>query len=172
MNKHITFVLIFLFLLCFGNSFASVYEHEIILDKNVQELPILNNIKCKFRQEKQISGMLLKSYGDFEFDKNKGVIFYTTYPIKSTTSYTSKEYKQINSIITSVSNKSYSRLQKDFRFYYEKSTQTWTMALMPKKESVVYNYLKSIEIEGDESMINKIIILNCDNTKTTIWFNK
>ena len=43
-------------------------------------------------------------------------------------------------------------------------------ALLPKVDSKAYNYLKSIEIIGNSSKISKIIILTCDKTQTTIWF--
>lgn len=62
-------------LLLIQPAYANVFEHEAQLDKIVKELPELNSIKCKFRQEKQISNILLKSSGDFTFDKGKGVIF-------------------------------------------------------------------------------------------------
>ena len=135
-------------------------------------MPSLNNINCKFRQEKVIksSNLILKSSGDFSFEKDKGVIFYTTYPIKSTSSYTSKEYKQINSIISAISNKSYSRLEREFKFFYEKNDANWTLGLIPKENTQVYNYLKSIEIVGNQKMITKMIILPVDLSKTTIWF--
>lgn len=163
-----------IFLICLlliQPAYANVFEHEAQLDKIVKELPELNSIKCKFRQEKQISNILLKSSGDFTFDKGKGVIFYTTYPVKSVTSYTSREYRQINNVITAISNKSYSRLQKDFKFFFEKKEKGWTLALMPKQDTSAYNYLKSIEIDGREN-IDKIVILTCDKTKTTIWFQR
>ena len=117
-----------------------------------------------------MSGMVLKSSGDFVFEKNKGVVFNTTYPIQSTTSYTSRDYRQINNVITAISNKSYSKLEKDFRFFYEGNEKNWDLALLPKVDSKAYNYLKSIEIIGNSSKISKIIILTCDKTQTTIWF--
>ena len=149
---------------------ANVFEHPQSL-KNIT-IPSLNNINCKFRQEKVIksSNLILKSSGDFSFEKDKGVIFYTTYPIKSTSSYTSKEYKQINSIISAISNKSYSRLEREFKFFYEKNDAIWTLGLIPKENTQVYNYLKSIEIVGNQKMITKMIILPVDLNKTTIWF--
>lgn len=165
-------------LLLIQPAFANVFEHETSLDKIAKELPEMNSIKCKFRQEKQISNMVLKSSGDFTFDKGKGVVFYTTYPVKSTTSYTSREYKQISSVINAISNKSYSRLQKDFKFYYEgagvngvnkSGSCNWTLGLIPKQDTPAYNHLKFIEITGQKD-IKKIIILTCDKTKTTIWF--
>ena len=140
-----------IFLICLlliQPAYANVFEHEAQLDKIVKELPELNSIKCKFRQEKQISNILLKSSGDFTFDKGKGVIFYTTFPVKSTTSYTSREYRQINSVIAAISNKSYSRLQKDFKFYFHREAQRWELGLIPKSGTPAYDYLKSIEING------------------------
>ena len=152
---------------------ASVFEHPQNLATIAKLLPELSSINCKFRQEKTISSshLILKSSGDFKFEKNKGVIFYTTYPIKSTSSYTSREYKQINSIISAITNKSYSRLERDFDFYYEGNSQNWTIGLLPKKNSQVYDYLKSIELAGNSKIITKIIILPVDLNKTTIWFN-
>lgn len=149
---------------------ANVFEHPQSL-KNIT-IPSLNNINCKFRQEKVIksSNLILKTSGDFSFEKDKGVIFYTTYPIKSTSSYTSKEYKQINSIISAILNKSYSRLEREFKFFYEKNDANWTLGLIPKENTQVYNYLKSIEIVGNQKMITKMIILPVDLSKTTIWF--
>lgn len=150
--------------------FAGLYDKEETLNNISKKIPALGNISCKFRQEKQTSNIVLKSSGDFVFDKAKGVTFYTTYPIKSTTSYSAREYRQINSVITAISNKSYSRLEKDFKFYFTKQGDIWTLALMPKQTSQAYNYLKTIEITGGDKKINKIMILTCDKTKTTIWF--
>lgn len=139
----------------------------------VDKLPELKSTECKFRQEKFLpsSNVTLKSSGDFRFEKDKGVTFYTTFPIKSTTSYTSKEYRHINSIITAISNKSYSRLEKDFDFFFDKNGSLWELKLVPKADSTVSNYLKSIEIKG-ENEIKKIVILASDLTRTTIYFSK
>ena len=147
---------------------GNVFEHEQTLDYISKQIPPLNSVECKFRQEKQIppSGIILKSSGDFKFEKDKGVTFYTTYPIKNTASYTSKEYKQINNVINAISAKSYSRLEKEFKFYYINKT----LGLIPQKESPAYNHIKSIEIEFNGNMIVKMMILTADSTKTTIWF--
>lgn len=162
------FILILLFLT--SPVFAGLYDKEEFLNNISKNIPALNNISCKFRQEKQTSNIVLKSSGDFVFDKAKGVTFYTTYPIKSTTSYSTREYRQINNVITAISNKSYSRLEKDFKFYFQKENDIWTLALMPKQTSQAYNYLKTIEITGGVEKINKIMILTCDKTRTIIWF--
>lgn len=169
MNKFLT--ILCLLIMPFAN--ANVFEHPQNLPTIAKQLPELNSINCKFRQEKTISSshLILKSSGDFKFEKNKGITFYTTYPIKSTSSYSSREYKQINSIISAITNKSYSRLERDFNFYYEGNIQNWTVGLLPKKNSQVYDYLKSIELSGNSKMITKITILPVDLNKTTIWFN-
>lgn len=132
----------------------------------IDEIPAYESIKCKFRQEKQISDMVLKSSGDFVFEKGKGVIFYTTYPIKNTTAYTTREYRQINNIINAISNKDYSRLEKDFEFVFDKPI----LKLHPKQSTPAYNYLKAIEIQTGKTKIDKIVISTCDGTKTTIYF--
>ena len=150
---------------------ANVFDNETTLDKITKELPELHNVKCKFKQEKQISNMVLNSSGDFIFDCAKGVTFYTTYPVVSTTSYSSREYRQINSIITAISNKSYSGLEKNFKFYFDRNAKNWSLGLMPKSGTPAYNYLKSIEIVGSEN-IDKIVILTYDKTKTTIRFEQ
>lgn len=150
---------------------ANVFDHEQNLAYISKQLPVLQNITCKFRQEKYIpsSNITLKSSGDFKFEKEKGVTFFTTYPIKSTTSYTSAEFKQINSVITAISNKSYSKLEKDFKFYYQKISDNWSLGLKPKTSSQASKYLQSIELEGRKD-ISKIVIITTDNIKTTIHF--
>ena len=167
------FLVTIIFLLIISPVFADVFEHPKKLEDITKELPALESVRCKFSQEKYLpqSGVTLKSSGDFVFEKNKGVTFYTTYPITSTTSYTSKEYRQINSVITAISSGAYSKLEKDFRFYFEKNNGIWTLGLAPQKDSKVANYLKSIEIEG-KSDISRIVIITKDLTKTSIRFTK
>ncbi len=169
-NKNSIFSCGLVYLLTCISSFANVFNHPTAL--NDIDIPSLNSINCKFKQEKIIktSNIVLKSSGDFRFDKGKGITFYTVYPIKSVNSYTTKEYKQINNIVSAISNKSYSRLEKDFKFFYEKNGTNWTLGLMPKAETQAYNYLKSIEVAGNKTMIIKIVILPVDLNKTTIWF--
>lgn len=135
-----------------------------------KQIPDFDSISCKFRQEKEFSGMVVKSSGDFVYEKNKGVTFYTTYPIKSTASYTTKEYRHINNVINAISNKNYSKLEKDFGFDFVKNSDIWTLKLAPKQSSQAYGYLKTLEISGGKTKINKMIILMCDGTKTSIWF--
>lgn len=170
MIKKICLILAILFFM--QPTFASVFEHEQKLAYIVKQLPAMKSVSCKFKQEKYLpnSKVTLKSSGDFKFVKNKGVTFYTTYPIKSTTSYSNKEFKQINNIITAISNKSYSKLEKDFNFYFQKNSN-WDLGLKPKSSSKVANYIKSIEIEGNED-ISKIVIITSDLTRTTISFIK
>ena len=37
--------------------------------------------------------------------------------------------------------------------------------------NIFYNYLKSIEIFGNQTMITKMVILPVDLNKTTVWFD-
>ena len=89
------------------------------LSEIASQIPQFESIRCKFKQEKQVSGMVFKSSGDFVFEKDKGVTCYTTYPVKSTASYTTKEYRHINNVINAISNKNYSKLEKDFEFSFD-----------------------------------------------------
>lgn len=171
LNK-IFFIIVLPLFLCLSAK-ADVFNHKTDLKTIEKQLPHLGDITCKFAQEKQIQGskVIIKSGGDFKFEKNKGVTFYTTYPIKSTTSYTQKEYKQINSIIKAVSNKQYGKLEKEFDFYFEKKSQVWILGLKPKSGAPAANYLDSIEIDGKID-ISKIEIITKDKTKTSIRFFK
>ena len=137
----------------------------------MKELPKLESIDCKFKQEKLIKNIQkpLLSNGNFKFVKGEGAYFETVYPVQSTVSYTNKDYKQINDIILAISNKKYSKLDREFDFYFSKNERLWTLSLKPKTESKSAKYLDSLTIEGDE-YINKIIILAKDGSKTTQWF--
>ena len=87
--------------------FADVYDYPVSLRNIADQIPEMQSIKCKFKQEKtmpNISKPLISS-GDFEFVKNKGVYFNTTYPIKSSVDYTNKNYKQVNDIVNAISAK-------------------------------------------------------------------
>ncbi len=165
------FILVIFILVFSCPTFAGVFEHPQTLANIAGQLPELSSIKCNFRQEKVISNSKIKSSGTFEFVKNRGVTFYTTYPITFTKSYNSGEYKQINDIINAISNKSYSKIERAFNFYFEKTNDVWQLGLKPKSGHPSAKYLKSIEIHG-KSYINQMIITTVDSTKTTIWFEK
>ena len=153
--------------------YADVFSNPENIETITNQIPELNSIKCKFKQEKHLQNIQkpLISGGEFEFKKNEGVYFYTTYPIKSTTNYTNKNYKQINDIVSGISAKKYTKLKKEFDFYYEKNGMKWTLGLTPKKESKAFNYISSIKIEGDD-YIQKIDISQTNGNKTLLWFSK
>ena len=111
----------------------------------------------------------LLSEGNFRFVKGEGVYFETLYPIKSTVSYTNKEYKQINDIILAISNKKYSKIDREFDFFLSKNEDVWELELKPKTGSRSEKYLETLNIEG-EKYINKIIITAKDGSRTTQWF--
>ncbi len=169
MNKIFCLLLIFLL---FISSSVSANQNEIVkIDSLVKELPEFNDISCKFKQEKQLQNISkpIISKGNFKFTKNEGIVFETTYPIKSEVSYTNKNYKQINEIIKAISSKNYSKIEKEFIFYFEKKDSNWKLTLKPEQNSKPQEVLNSITIEGSE-IINKIIIDLKNGNKTTIWF--
>ena len=153
------------------SGFAGVFDNPKKLEEIAPNLPEFSSIKCKFEQEKTMpnSQMVLKSSGDFEFIKGEGIIFKTTFPIESTTSYNSTEYKQINDIVNAISNKNYGKIEAVFDFYFDKVGDKWTLGLVPKKSKQVAKYLKSIEIEGIND-ISKMKITTQNSVVTLIKF--
>ena len=128
-----------------------------------------NSVRCKFSQTKTIpnSPVVLNSGGDFVFDKNRGVIFYTKYPVNMTTAYNRNE--QVNKIINDIVNRNYSSLEKNFDFYFVKSNH-WELGLVPRN-SQMKRYVKRLYISGDNK-INVIEIKNVDGSSTRINFKE
>lgn len=151
---------------------ASVYNNQISAKNLSRVLPVLNDIDCKFKQEKVLKNIEkpLLSGGNFSFKKQEGIFFETIYPIKSLTSYTNKDCEQINDIIMAISNKKFSKLDNKFDFYYQSRDEIWTLVLKPKQNTVTDKYIDSITIEGN-TYIKKIVILMKDGSKTTQWFS-
>lgn len=166
-------ILIFAIFLINLPACADVFNHPQKLSVIIPQMPELNSINCKFKQEKTIpnSTANIKSSGDFRFIKNKGVVFNTTYPLHSTTSYNTTEYRQVNEIVNAISNKSYSKIERVFNFYFTKNKDEWQLGLIPKKKQQAAKYLASVEIHG-KSYITQMIIKTTNSTKTTIWFSK
>lgn len=167
-------VLISLFLLIFSNIvYADIYNSPAKLSEIVKVIPKPTTIKCKFKEEKYLKSIQkpVISYGDFEFIENKGVYFYTKYPIQTSKNYTNSNYKQINEIINAISSKKYSKIEKEFTFYYEKNNNIWNLGLKPKKNSKAINYISKITISG-EDVIKKIEIVQTNGNKTVICFTK
>ena len=116
-NKFLLIILLGLCSLNMAN--ANVYEHPATISSFINEIPAMDSISCKFKQEKRLINVEkpLLSSGNFRFVKNQGIYFETLQPIKTTASYTNKDYKQINDIIQAISNKKYSKIEKEFKFY-------------------------------------------------------
>ena len=154
-------------------SFADVFDYPAKLETVSQQIPQMDSIKCEFKQEKHLKNIQkpIVSGGDFEFKKNAGVIFYTKYPVKSTTDYTNKNYKQVNEIVNAISSKKYFKLEKEFEFYYKKNDNNWTLGLKPKNNSDAKNFVSTITING-EDYIHQITIAQTNGNKTVIWFKK
>lgn len=166
-------ILIFLLIILSGMSicFASddIFNHPSTSKAISSQMPKLKDVSCKFTQEKYIGSAVLKSGGNFQFVKNKGAIFETLYPIKSTVSYTSAQNKQMNDVIVAVSNRNYSYLDRNFLLFYKKENNNWTIGLKPKKCSVTASQLHDIVIKGSVD-INNIKIDTIKNGITDIHF--
>ena len=171
MKKISTIVFLLLFFFC--NAFAALYDSTADFEYISKNLPQTGSIKCKFYQEKYMKNIAkpLVSSGEFEYKENEGVYFYTLSPVKSTTDYTNKNYKQINEIINAISKKKYSKLEKEFNFYYEGNIKKWMLGLKPKENSDAFNYIVSITLEGSD-YINKINIQQTNGNKILLWFTK
>ena len=122
------------------------------------------------------NNILLNSGGNFKFDKSKGVVFETTYPINSTAVYTTSNNQNVASVIKAVSDKNFAYLEKNFDiFYTELSLNNWILALKPKVNGQLKNELNSIQIYGitigEKGTIQKLIF-DSKTTKTTIVFKE
>ena len=153
--------------ICFASD--DVFNHPSTSKAISSQMPKLKDVSCKFTQEKYIGSAVLKSGGNFQFVKNKGAIFETLYPIKSTVSYTSAQNKQMNDVIVAVSNRNYSYLDRNFLLFYKKENNNWTIGLKPKKGSVTASQLNDIVIKGSVD-INNIKIDTIKNGITDIYF--
>ena len=162
-----------IFLLFCNPTFADVFEHPATLNNISNQIPKMGSIQCKYKQEKYLQNISkpIVSAGDFKFVENEGVYFYATYPIKSTVDYTNKNYKEINDIVRAISTKKFSRLEKEFDFFYTNKSNQWTLGMKPKKSSAAANYISSITISG-EDYIRQINIKQTNGNKTAIWFTK
>ena len=169
MRKIFTFLVIILsgMSTCFASD--DVFNHPSTSKAISSQMPKLKDVSCKFTQEKYIGSAVLKSGGNFQFVKNKGAIFETLYPIKSTVSYTSAQNKQMNDVIVAVSNRNYSYLDRNFLLFYKKENNNWTIGLKPKKGSVTASQLHDIVIKGSVD-INNIKIDTIKNGITDIHF--
>lgn len=171
MKNKIAFLCIFF---CFFSVLLPVRAEmkKVSAQELFEKLPQIENRECKFKQEKALKNLSkpLVSNGNFKLVKGEGVYFETIYPVKSAVSYTNREYKQINDIILAVSNKKYSRLDREFNLFYSEDKNLWTLKLVPKEESKSYKYLDFIELGGSADKIDKIVIMTKDGNKTTQWF--
>ena len=163
------FLLLFLFIL--PVAFGGEVERKITAKELASELPEINSVECKFKQEKQLKNLQkpIVSSGNFKFIKDEGVCFETLSPVKSTVSYTNKEYKQINDIILAVSNKKYSKIDREFDFFYSSDNGHWKLRLEPKQGAKTEKYIEFILVEGSKQ-IEKTVIATKDGNKTTQWF--
>ena len=103
----------------------SIFNHKITAKEAAKNLPEFSDTSCKFSQDKIIKSsasecVTLKSKGNFKFEKDKGVTFETTYPVKSVTSYTSSQNKHVSAIVKALANKTTHILKKTLIFIFYK----------------------------------------------------
>ena len=133
---------------CFlpANAQDSIFNHKITPQQAAKFLPAFNSTSCKFNQTKILvnkgsTNVTLKSGGDFQFIKDKGVIFETKYPIESVSSYTS----------------------------YIKPSEQWELVLVPKPASSAAQHLKMIYLKGNKHI--SFLAIETVNSKTSINFS-
>lgn len=169
MKKLFITLLLFL-IMSSANASDEVFNHKVSTD--AIEIAPFRDVVCKFEQEKTIpsSNAIIKSGGDFKFVLKKGVIFETLYPVKYTTSYTSKENKYVNDIIVGISKKNFSQIEKTFDIHYMKQNEKWVLGLIPKVDSPAALHLKNIIIFGQKD-IDRIYINTINNGSTKLKFS-
>lgn len=178
MKKIALLLFIVLYLTPVKVSASDIFNHPISAEEASRQLPHFESKTCKFAQNKHIksSKINITSSGNFQFIKDKGIKFETTYPIQSTTSYTTSDNKQVNSIIKSVINKNFSYIEKNFDLYYTKlDSSKWVFALKPKTKSPMSKNMKNLLISGENTNNKGIItqmIISTDHNITTIKFTQ
>lgn len=175
MKAKLFFILVFTFVLTSVSVYAdSVFNHKVSAKYVAGNLPVFSDSSCKFTQEKSMRNnstgeIKLKSGGNFKFEKDKGVTFETLYPVKSVSSYTSAQNKQVSSIIKAIANKNYTYLERNFDIYFQKNNaKIWELALKPKKDNKASAQLKSITIKGQR--VIEYMVIDTLNSKTSIHY--
>ena len=172
MNKSILLFFLIIFIAFPQLASANLFENPAKIEEFINLLPDMKTISCKFEQTKYLSNIEkpIISSGNFKFVEKEGVYFETLKPIKTTISYTNKDYKQINDIILAISQKKYSKLNKDFYYFFDKNETSWQLGLKPKPESPASNYIVSISIEG-KNHIEKMKLQFKNGSSTIICFS-
>lgn len=175
MKAKLFLILVFMFVSTSVSVYAdSVFNHNVSAKYVAENLPVFSDSSCKFSQEKSMKNnstgeIKLKSGGNFKFEKDKGVTFETLYPVKSVSSYTSAQNKQVSSIIKAIANKNYTYLERNFDIYFQKNnTKDWELALKPKKDNKASAQLKSITIKGQR--VIEYMVIDTLNSKTSIHY--
>ena len=160
-----------IFGLLFSCVFANLYSESVQTSDFIEKIPKINDINCSFKQEKYLQGAIapITSEGNFQFIKGEGVYFETLKPFHQIISYSDKNYRQINDLITAISNKNYDSLENLFNFFFEQNDLNWTLALEPKENTSSYDVIENIEISGNEN-IEKLQISLKNGNRTVIWF--
>lgn len=163
--------LLFLFFIFSTPAYSKANLKPATTAEVVKNIPDLQSVSCKFTQERTFSTSSVKSSGDFKFIKGKGVYFLTTYPVKSSSSYTSANNKYINDIILAVSKKNFSKLDKSFDMHFNSAGNSWNIQLKPK-DLQLKNHIDSIYICGDNKHITNVRLNQLEpSVQTNIKFH-
>lgn len=134
------------------------------IEKN---LPELKSVRGKFEQEKFIGKKVLVSSGTFEFQKGNGVVFNTTYPIKSRTEYSSKNNRYVNDVILAISKRNFSVLEKNFDMYMKtEKDYTWYI-FMTVKNQEIKQHVEALRIDGNKDRLTALEIWQLNPTSST-----
>ena len=177
MKKFVISIFIFALTMLCANA-HDIFSSKISAAKAASLMPDFKNASCKFNQIKYLkaSKAELTSGGNFQFLKENGVVFETTYPIKTTTDYTADKNKRISAIVKAIINKNYTYLEKNFELFFEQSgAENWLLALKPTTGGQLKGELSNIIIycttKNNTGYIKKMII-DTTNTRTTINFSE
>ena len=162
-------ILLILLVLCFSLNTAMAFGSRKNAKEIANQIPELKNVSCTFTQKKTRGDIELNSGGNFQFIKDKGVVFETMYPIHMITGYESPRTKHINDIILAVAKKDYTYLDKNFDLNFTKLDDRWQLVLNPKKD-VIKKHLHSVTIDGSKEDIDRIFIDTVNSGQTEILF--
>lgn len=138
------------------------------IEKN---LPEFKSVSGNFKQEKFIGKRVLVSSGTFEFQKGKGVVFNTTYPIKSSTEYSSKNNRYVNDVILAISKRNFSVLEKNFDMYMKTEKNGAWYIFMTVKNQEIKQHIEALRIDGCKDRLTALEIWQLNpNSSTKIKF--
>ena len=146
---------------------ANMKAQKTPISQIEKDLPDFKSVNGDFKQERFIGKRVFVSSGTFEFQKGKGVIFNTTYPIKSRTEYSSKNNRYVNDVVLAISKKNFSVLEKNFDMYMNKENNGSWYIFMTTKNSEIKQYIEALRIDGCKDRLTALEIWQLNPTSST-----